>query len=396
MQSDLEPGAPPSAGLIPLSVPNLSEIEWRYVRDCLDTAWISSVGDYVTRFEEDVARAVDAQYAVAMSSGTAALHIALKLAGVRSGDEVVLPSLTFVAPANAVRYLNAFPVFVDVDPDCWQLSPDELACFLSADCEPADDGIRNRHTGRRIAAVVPVDLLGHPCDLDVIHEIARRFELSVVEDAAESLGAQYRGAPVGGISSLTALSFNGNKIVTTGGGGVLATADRELADRARYLSTQAKDDPFEYVHNEVGYNYRLTNVQAAIGCAQLERLSEFVERKREIARRYTEELGLIPGVTPAREAPWARSTFWLYTALVDPELFGRTSRELAESLRAEGIQARPLWQPLHRSPAHRESFACACPVADRLNRDAISLPCSTGLEEAAQDVVIRAIRRAAR
>lgn len=395
MQSDLEPGAQ-TAGFIPLSVPNLSETEWRYVRDCLDTNWISSAGSYVTRFEEDVAKAVGARFGVAMSSGTAALHIALKLADVRPGDEVVLPSLTFIAPANAVRYLDAFPVFVDVEPDCWQLSPDQLAGFLSTDCESADGGVRNRHTGRRVAAILPVDLLGHPCDLDAIHEIARRFGLSVVEDAAESLGAQYRGAPVGGISNLSALSFNGNKIVTTGGGGMLTTADRELADRARYLSKQAKDDALESMHREVGFNYRLTNVQAAIGCAQLERLSEFVERKREIARRYTEELGLVPGITPAREASWARSTYWLYTVLVDPDEFGCTSRELAETLYTEGIQARPLWQPLHLSPAHSQSFACPCPVANRLNRDAISLPCSTGLEEGEQEQVIRAVRRAAR
>jgi perosamine synthetase len=363
------------------------------VKDCLDTGWVSSAGSYVERFEREFAGAVAVPYAVACATGTAALHIALLISGVQPDDEVVLPALTFIAPANAVRYLGAWPTFVDVEPDYWQIDCSQIEAFLREDCSASRGTLQNRHTGRRVSAILAVDILGHPCDLDCVHELAETFGLIVVEDATESLGARYRGRSVGSTSRLAAFSFNGNKLLTTGGGGMLVTADASLADRARYLTTQAKDDAVECIHGSVGYNYRLTNVQAAIGCAQLEQLDEFVEAKRWIARRYDIGLGTVPGLSPMQQAPWARSVYWMYTIRVDASRTAIDSRDLLHALRAELIETRPLWQPLHGSPAHRASFARACPVADTLHRETLSLPCSTGLTEHQQDRVIDAIRR---
>lgn len=396
MRSDTrEPGAPPTAGMIPLAVPNIGGREWAYVKDCLDTGWVSSVGDYVTRFETELASHVGAKHGVAVSSGTAALHLALQLAGIRPDEEVVVPSLTFIAPANAVRYVGAWPAFVDVDAAFWQLDPVQLEAFLREDCTRDAGGLRNRRTGRRVSAVLPVDTLGHPCDLEPIMRLAREFGLAVVEDACESLGAHYRGRPLGQWSPITCFSFNGNKTITTGGGGMIVTDDPDLARKGRYFATQAKDDPVEYVHGAVGYNYRLTNVQAAIGCAQLENLDTFVDRKRAIAERYIESLEAVPGITPMNEAPWVRSAFWMFTVLIEEARYGMDSRRLLQALDGYGVQTRPLWQPLHRSPAHTKSFARPCPVAERLSRDALSLPSSTDLTEQQQEAVIEAVRRCA-
>ena len=389
-----EPGAPVAAGMVPLSVPNIGGREWEYVKECLDTGWVSSVGPFVERFEREFAEAVGAPHAVAVASGTAALHVALQLAGVGPDEEVILPALTFIAPANAVRYIGAWPVFLDVDPDIWQLDAGAVRQFLGTDCRRnADGSIWNQHTGRRVRGILPVDILGHPADLDALHALAEEYGLALVEDATESLGARYRGHPVGSRSMLTGFSFNGNKLLTTGGGGMLVTRDPDLARRARYLTTQAKDDAVEFVHGAVGYNYRLTNVQAAIVCAQLERLGEFVAIKRRIAEAYTTAWRQIPGITAQGEAPWARSALWLYTVLVDQARYGRSSRELMAALDADGIQTRPLWQPMHRSPAHRGSWFAACPVTDRLHAAALSLPCSTGLTTAEQGRVIESVRR---
>ena len=388
-----EPGAAPP-GYIPLSVPNVSGREWEFVKDCLDTGWVSSVGSYVTRFEEAIASAVGARHCVAAVSGTAALHLALQVSGVGSDDEVIMPSLTFIAPANAVRYVGGWPTFVDVEADTWQLSAAAIRRFIEESCRRDGSVLRNVHTGRRVRGILPVDILGHPCDLASIQEIAAAHDLLVVEDATEALGAFYRERPLGSISPVTCFSFNGNKLITTGGGGALVTDDAAFAARVRYLSTQAKVDPLEFVHGEVGYNYRLTNVQAAIGVAQMERLSEFVERKRQIAAQYTAALSSVPGLTPMFEAPWVRSASWLYTVLIDAERFGMDSRALLQELDDARIQTRPLWQPLHLSPAHAGSFKAPCPVAADVQARALSLPCSTNLTDDEVERVIDAILKA--
>ena len=387
LNEKLAPGAPPAADFIPLIVPELGGNEWKYVKECLDTNWVSSVGSYVDRFERMVAERAGTKYAVATVNGTAALHIALLLAGVEANDEVLVSSLTFIAPANAIRYVGAWPVFIDAEPTYWQIDPAGVVDFLDNSCRRDGASLRNRTTGRRVKAILPVHILGHPVDLGPILEVAAKYSLPVVEDATEGLGARYRGKSLGSLGNAGCFSFNGNKIITTGGGGMLVTDNAEWAARARYLTTQAKDDPIEYVHNAIGYNYRLTNVLAAIGCAQMEQLDEFVEAKRAIAERYQKSLRSLPGISLPQDAEWAFSTFWMYTVLIDEKKSGVGARELLRKLDAMKIQARPLWQPIHRSPAHKVSESAVCPNSDALCEQALSLPCSVGLTEAAQTKV---------
>lgn len=381
----------PSTTRIPLCEPEISGSEWTYVRECLDSGWVSSVGRFVTRFEELFAARLRAPGAVAVASGTAALHLALLASGVEPGDEVLLPALTFIAPANAVRYVGAWPRFIDVEPSHWQLDPECVRRFIERDCAWEDGTLVVRSTGRRLRAILPVHILGHPVDMDPLLELTRRFGLVVIEDATESLGATYRGRPVGRIGDIACFSFNGNKLMTTGGGGMIVSDRPDWLDRARYLSTQARDDTLEYVHGAIGYNYRLTNVQAAIGCAQLERIDEFLERKREIARCYADGLAHMKGLTPLGEAPWARSAFWLYTVRIDEAYSGRSSRGLIAELARHGIEARPLWQPLDLSVPHRSS-AASCPIALDAHRSGVSLPSSVGLSPTDQARVIDVVR----
>ena len=384
--------------VVPLSEPTLGGREWEYVKECLDTNWVSSVGEFVARFEREMAAYVGRAHAVATVNGTAALHAALAVAGVGPDDEVLLPALTFIAPANAVRYLGAWPVFIDVEREHWQLDPGKLADFLQHETVGRDGATRNRTTGRRIRAIVPVDTLGHPADLDPILELARSHHLLAVEDATESLGARYKGRQVGALSDLACFSFNGNKIITTGGGGMIVTDDPNVAERLRYITTQAKDDPIEYVQNAVGFNYRLPNVLAAIGVAQLEELDAFVAVKRRIAAAYAAAFAGVRGLTVMREAPWAASTFWLFTILIDEGACGLDSRALIRQLDGHGIQARPLWQPLHHSPAHAGAQAYRCDVAEALHATAVSLPSSVSLaaddQQRVIDAVLSAVRRA--
>ncbi len=390
MQS--EPGAPPARGAIPLCVPELRGKEWSYIKECLDTNWVSSAGPFVNRFEQAIAALVGARYAVATVNGTAALHIALLIAGVEPDDEVLVPTLTFIAPANAIRYVGAWPVFIDAEPDHWQMNPQEVARFIRMECTWRRGELHNKATHRRVKAILPVHILGHPVDMDPLLELARDYKLAVIEDATESLGARYKAKMVGRLGDSACFSFNGNKIITTGGGGMIVTDDVEWAEKARYLTTQAKDDPIEYIHGAVGYNYRLSNLQAAMGVAQLEQIDDFVAAKRRIGAKYAEALADVPGVKPMAEAAWAFSSFWLSTILVDEAEYGMDSRALLRRLGERGIQARPLWQPLHQSPAHRGSLGGPCAVADRLNRQALSLPSSVGLTDKELETVATVIK----
>ncbi len=388
-----EPGAPMPEGFIPLCVPEIRGNEWKYIKECLDTGWVSSAGPFVDRFEREMAEYLGVQYTVATVNGTAALHIALLVSGVQPGDEVLTSSLTFIAPANAIRYVGAFPVFTDAEPDYWQMNPQKVVEFLEQQCRWANGELRNKRTGRRVSAIIPVHILGHPCDMDAILAVARRYNLVVIEDATESLGAKYNGKPVGHLGDIACLSFNGNKVITTGGGGMIVTDNEAWARKARYLTTQAKDNPVEFIHSEIGYNYRLSNVQAAMGCAQLEKLGDYIAAKRRIATVYTESLSSVPGITAMRQAPWASSMFWLFTIMVDPVGYGMDSRALLRRLSAVGIQSRPLWQPLHQSQAHLGCLTLGGHVSERLNRDCLCLPCSVGLEEETQKRVIEEVSR---
>lgn len=387
-----EPGAVPTEGTIPLSVPEINGNEWKYVKECLDTNWVSSAGPFVSRFEQALASYLGASHAIATVNGTAALHIALLVAGVQPDDEVIVPALTFIAPANAVRYAGAWPVFVDIEAEHWQIDPQKTADFVNHVCVWKDGELRNRTTGRRVSALLPVHILGHPVDLDPLIEIARKFDLALVEDTTESLGATYKGRMLGQTSDIACFSFNGNKLITTGGGGMIVTSKGEWADRARYLTTQAKDNPLEYIHGEVGFNYRLTNLQAALGCAQVEQLDDFLFRKRQIAQRYNDALLDLPGVATLTEASWARSACWLYTMLINSQEYGIDRFELFRVLTENEIQARPLWQPLHRSPAHAACAAYHVEVADDIHSKALSLPSSVGLSEQEMARVVKVIR----
>ncbi len=386
----------PRDRFIPLSIPEIRGNAWLYVRECLDTNWVSSAGRFVDRFEAVVAARVGARYGVATASGTAALHAALLVAGVRPGDEVLVPALTFIAPANAVRYAGAWPVFMDVDPKYGQIDAGKAAEFLVRGCRWRSGVLRNRATGRPVRAILPVHLLGHPCDLDALAGAARRYGLTVIEDATESLGAEYRGRPVGRPGDIACLSFNGNKIITCGGGGMIVTDRADWAEKARYLTTQAKDDPVEFIHREIGFNYRLTNLQAALGLSQMEFLDRFVRRKRAIAATYTRMLAGVRGLRLPGEASWARSAWWLYAVLIDERVHAAGSRGLMRQLEVAGIQSRPLWHPIHALPPYRKCQAYRVEVADVLYRRALTLPSSVGLTRRQQARVFREILAFAR
>ena len=387
----MEPGTPPPPGFVPLCVPELHGNEWAYIKECLDTNWVSSVGPFVDRFEQMLADFSGNKYAVATSSGTSALHIALLAAGIQPEDEVILSALTFIAPANAIRYTGAWPVFIDAEPEYWQMDPQKLVGFLENGCRWVDGRLINKVTGRPVRAVMPVHVLGHPCKMDEIVTLARKYNLIIIEDATESLGAKFQKKLVGHIGDIACFSFNGNKLITTGGGGMIVTDNEAWAKKAKYLTTQAKDDSLEYIHNELGYNYRLTNLLAAMGCAQMEQVVEYVAAKRRIAAVYGQALADLPGVTLMKEAPWATSVFWMYTILIDEKKYGLNSRVLLRKLGGAGIQARPLWQPLHLSPVFAALPKMDAPVAEWLNHQAISLPCSVGLSKQEQDRVVKAI-----
>lgn len=378
-----EPGAPSPDGFIPLSVPEIRGNEWKYVKECLDTGWVSSVGPFVERFEREMAAYVGANYAVALINGTAALHVALKVVGLQADEEVIVSNLTFIAPVNAVRYCQAHPVLMDADPKAWQMDIDKVARFLAEECRMEGTACTNKRTGRRVRAILPVHILGLACEVDRIVDLARQYDLQVVEDAAEAMGVRFRGRHVGTFGDVGVLSFNGNKIITTGGGGMLVTNNSRHAEYARYLTTQAKDDALEYVHNEVGYNYRLTNIQAALGVAQLEKIEEFVSRKRTIAQAYQRALHDLPAITLMPTPLHTEPTYWLYSVLLSEETTLMERKAVIHCLRDMGVGVRPFWHTVHDLPPYRSAQAYQIEHSVRIYERGVSLPSSVGL--AAQD-----------
>lgn len=377
-----------SSERIPLSVPSIGASAWEYLKDCLDSGWVSSVGGYVDAFQAAFAARLGSGHAVATASGTAALHLALLAVGTRPGVEVVTSTLTFIATANAIRYCGAVPVLIDAEERHWQMDTARLAAFLERVGERRDGVTVNRETGRPIHAILPVHILGHPCDMDAILEVAERWGLRVIEDATESLGSFHRGRPTGTIGDAGCFSFNGNKLITTGAGGMLVSDDAGLAGLARHLSTQAKAEADEFVHDRLGFNYRLSNLHAALGLSQLEGLDHHVAAKARIAALYDEAFAERTDIVRQPEAEWAQRCFWLYTV----RLPGRDSRPLIAALKAGGVEARPLWQPMHLSPVHRDCPREGGEVAELLVRECVSLPCSVGLTEDQQRRVIALVR----
>ena len=376
---------------IPLSVPEIKGNEWDYVKECLDTNWVSYVGHYVNKFEEVMADYVGVQYAIATASGTAALHTALLVAGIQENDEVLVSTLTFVAPVNAIRYVGAWPVFIDSEPKYWQMDPNKVVDFLNQECRWKNGKLYNRLTGRQIKAILPVHILGHPVDINSIVEIARKFNLTVIEDAAESLGAKYYEKSVGDLGDISCFSFNGNKVVTTGGGGALLTNNEEWAVRAKHITTQSKQDSLEYVHDEIGYNYRMNNIAAAIGVAQMEQLDSFIDKKRQIASMYFQGLQDLADCSLMEEAKYAFSTFWLYTLLIHESAVDIDSRQVIRELQEFGIQSRPLWRPAHRQKMFQDCVYYGADCADSMNALGVQLPSSVGLQIEEQEYVIQTL-----
>jgi len=366
---------------IAIHEPTLAGNEWKYVKACLESGWISSAGTFVTRFEHELAAYVDSPHAVSTINGTAALHLALTVIGVREGDEVIVPDLTFVAPVNAIRYCQAHPVLMDVDPQGWQIDARKLEQFLSEECELRGESCYNRGSGRIVRALLPVHVLGLACPMDEILPLAHKFRLAVVEDASEALGVRYRGRHAGTFGDAGVFSFNANKIVTSGGGGMIVTGNGQAAQRAYYLSTQAKDGELEYIHSEVGYNYRLTNMQAALGLAQLEQIDAFIARKRFIANSYEKLLGGLDGITLMPTPDGCEPTWWLYTVLLREGISLEERKRVIERLQGMGIGARPFWHPIHSLPPYRSCQAFRIEHSTRLYERGVSLPSGAGLTD---------------
>ena len=366
-------------GMIALHEPEFTGKESALVQDCLDSTFVSSVGKYVDQFEALLADYTGAKHAVAVVNGTAALHIALKLTGVQPQDEVLLPALSFVATANAVVHCGAVPHFVDSSLDTMGIDPIALAEYLSTTAESTPQGLRNRHTGQRIAAIVPMHAYGHPVDMASLMEVATRYKLAVVEDAAESLGSTYQGRHTGTFGRLGTLSFNGNKIITTGGGGAILTNDAELARHAKHLTTTAKrPHRWEFFHDEVAWNYRLPNLNAALGCAQMECLPDFLARKRELASRYQKTFSRLSGILFVAEPVQSRSNYWLNTMRLEVAEMNMRDQMLTTA-NAAGYQCRPTWTLLHKLPMFADCPRAPLPVAERLEASLINLPSSAKL-----------------
>jgi perosamine synthetase len=366
-------------GPVALHEPVFRGREWDYVKECLDTGWVSSAGKFVDRFAADLCAATGALHAIPVVNGTAALHVCLMLAGVRADDEVLMPSLTFVATANAVSYCGAVPHFVDVEEGTLGVCAASLARHLDEIGEMRNGDCHNRLTGRRLRALLPMHAFGHPCDIEGLLKVALRFNLQFVEDAAESLGSLYKGRHTGTFGQVAALSFNGNKIVTTGGGGAVLTNDPASAKLARHLTTTAKlPHPWRFDHDMVGYNYRMPNINAALGCAQLEALPAAIERKRALFRRYTASFAGLEGVRVFAEPADTRSNYWLQTLLFDPTHAAAREAILAAS-NGEGLMTRPPWTPMHLLVPFAECPRMALPVTEALQPRILNLPSSPHL-----------------
>lgn len=368
-----------------LSPPHMSGEEQGLVAEVFASNWIAPLGPQVDAFEREFAERVGAPHAAALSSGTAALHLALQLVGVGPGDEVLVSTLTFSASVNPIVYLGAVPVFIDSETRSWNMSPELLARALH----------ERARRGRLPRAVLVVHLYGQAADLDAILEICDHYGVPVVEDAAEALGATYRGRPPGSFGRAGIFSFNGNKIITSSAGGMLVSDDEQLVARARKLATQARDPAPHYQHSEIGYNYRMSNVLAAIGRGQLRVLEDRVAARRRNFDRYVRALGDLPGIGFMPEAPWGRSTRWLTCATIDPAAFGASREDLRLALEAEDIEARPVWKPMHLQPVFAEYESVGGGVAEGLFDRGICLPSGSSLTDAEHRRVTDVIRAVA-
>lgn len=370
-----------------LSGPNIAGNEWKYIKECLDSGWVSSVGSYVSKFENMMAEYTGCKYGIATSNGTAALQIALLLAGVKQGDYVIAPNITFVASINAIKYNNADPILIDVDEETWQMDLDLLEEFLENETDERDGELICVRDGRTIRCILPVHVLGNVCNIERLLVIAKKYNLPVVEDATESLGTFYKGKHTGSFGMIGCFSFNGNKIITTGGGGVIVTNDEMLAKKARHLTTQAKSDPFEYKHDEIGYNFRLVNVLAAMGVAQLELLPAFVKRKKEIDAFYKNELKDIGDIRFQKIQSGTDANYWLFTIMTEKQ------KEVLKILNDNEMQSRPFWVPMNQLPMFAGNiYYNHNDRSDHIYKRCLSIPCSTNIRDEDMTAVSEKIR----
>ena len=368
--------------MIPVCIPTLGEEEQQNVADCVERSWISARGEYVTEFEDLFSSYCNREYGISTTSGTTALHLALKAIGVGDGDEVIIPTLTNAACAFAVRYCGADPVLVDIDSETWCMAPEEIEAAITD----------------RTAAIMPVHLYGHPVDMEPILELASEYDLRVIEDAAEAHGAEYRGQRAGNIGDIGCFSFYANKLITTGEGGMVVTDDEAVAERAEHLKDLAYSQPERYIHDAVGFNYRMTNLQAAVGVAQVEKLGRFVEMRRENAARYNERLAAVEGIRTPPEKPWAKSNYWMYAITVE-DSFPVNREELITSLSDQGIETRRFFAPMHEQPVFNQEGRFEgehYPAAERASRRGLYLPSTSHLSPTEIDEVCAAIESIAR
>jgi perosamine synthetase len=370
-----------------LSGPNMGGNEWKYVKDCLDTGWVSSVGAYVDQFERMSAEFAGTKYAVATSSGTTALHICLIMMGVKPDNYVITPNITFIATCNSIKYTGADPILIDTHPGSWQMDLDLLEQFFTEETEQRNGACHYKKDGRRIPVLMPVHVLGNICDMDRLIALARQHNVIVIEDSTEALGSYYKGKHAGSFGMMGTFSYNGNKIITTGGGGMIVTNDEALAKKAKHLTTQAKSDPFEYVHDEIGYNYRLVNVAAAMGVAQMEQLPGFIKRKHEITAFYKKELADVGDIRFQEVSDDVDPNCWLPTIMTEKQ------KEVLKILNDNKMQSRPFWVPMNQLRMFaNDIFYNKDNRSDFVYKRCLSIPCSTNITNAELEAVCQKIK----
>jgi len=383
--------------IIPLSVPNLSLDILENIKETIETGWVSTGGRFIKEFEEKVAKYVGVEKAVSCQSGTAGLHLAMRVLGIGPGDEVIVPTVTFIAAVNPVKYVGAEPVFMDCD-DTLNMDMDKLEEFLENECRYIDGKVVNKKTGRVIKAVVVVHVFGNPANMEKLMEIKERYNLKVVEDATEALGSYYlegkfAGKHCGTIGDIGVYSFNANKIITTGGGGMVVSHNTELLDKVEFLSLQAKTDPLYFIHDEIGYNYRMTNIQAAFGVDQIDRLEGFIETKIRNYNLYKKALEDIEGLTLLPFRSDTRANHWFYSIIVDKEKYGMERDELLRKLNENNIQTRPLWRLIHKQKPYVNNQAYRIEKAYYYEKNLINVPCSSNLSEEDIEIVVEKLRK---
>lgn len=378
--------------MIPLSVPHLDGNEWKYVKECLDTGWISSAGSFVNRFENDIAQYTGSNFGVACMNGTVGLHVSQRICGINQDDLVIAPNITFIATLNSIAYTGAKPILIDVDLNSWQMDLDLLAMFLDTETEirETEQGYFSFHkkTKKRIPAIIPVHVLGNMCNMDRLMQIANKHNLEVIEDSTESLGSTFNGQHSGTFGRFGVFSFNGNKIISTGGGGVIVTNDEQSAKTAKHLTTQAKASDMEYIHDEIGYNYRLVNVLAAIGVAQMEKFPDLLKRKKEMDTYYRSELNGVGDIAFQEITKGVDANCWLFTF--------RTSkmRGLLEHLNKNGAQSRPFWMPMNQLNMFKEDiYFSISDQSSNVYESSISIPSSAGIKDSELEEVVRLIKQ---